>query len=190
MDELKFQAPNESYEKFFTKFNEINNLNINNWNTTHLLGYFCKKYQEVYKINYQFKFNTTAPSKSFEVFHMKRLMIQLSSNPEIIKEYIDWVFLHKVPKAKRRLTSISFLTNEETVNYYKMNMLFTRNTITRTTILPDKYKICFADTKFKPDTYGDLAFLNQMMSMPEDLQNAFNKLRSTEFDFSWLEKVV
>ena len=116
-------APNEKYEKFFEKFKEINTLDPSSWNATHILGYFCKKYKEQYQVDYQFKFNSPSPAKCFEVFQIKRLAMMLSSNPSLLREYIDWVYLNKVVKAKRRLTSISFMTNEGLVKEYKFNVL-------------------------------------------------------------------
>jgi hypothetical protein len=157
------EAPNENYKKFFLKFSEIDTLEVKDWKVLHVLAYFCKKYKETYQIDYKFKFNNSAPSKCFEVFQIKKLSQLLSSNPSILKEYIDWVYLNKVVKAKRRLTSISFMTVEGVVNEYKLKYLFsTSQTISRETPLPDKYKNIFNDKGFSLQTYGDLAFLSKM----------------------------
>lgn len=115
--------PNEKYKQFFDKFIEIETLKIEEWKPVHLIGYFCKKYEEQYEIRYQFKFNSPSPTKCFEVFQIKKLAMLLSSNPTILRDYIDWVYLNKVVKAKRRLTSISFMTNDGIVNEYKFNVL-------------------------------------------------------------------
>ncbi len=156
-------APNENYKKFFIKFSEIDSLPIQEWKVLHILSYFCKKYKETYNIDYKFKFNTPAPSKCFEVFQIKKLSQMLSSNPSILKEYIDWVYLNKVVKAKRRLTSISFMTVEGLVNEYKIKHLFNANqNISRETLLPEKYKVIFSNKGFDLQTYGDLAFLSKM----------------------------
>jgi hypothetical protein len=156
-------VPNENYKKFFNKFSEIDTLPIQEWKVVHILSYFCKKYKDAYNIDYKFKFNNPAPSKCFEVFQVKRLSQMLSSNPSILKEYIDWVYLHKVVKAKRRLTSISFMTVEGVVNEYKTKYLLspTQN-ISRSTLLPEKYQELFKNKGFELKTYGDLAFLSQM----------------------------
>jgi hypothetical protein len=156
-------APNEKYEKFFQKFKEIEAIDVSGWNATHILGYFCKKYQNQYGVNYKFKFNNPAPSKSFEVFQIKKLAQMLSSNPTILKEYIDWIYENKVTKAKRKLTSISFMTVEGVVNEYKVNYLLSPNqTISRAAPLPEKYQTLFKNKGFDLKTYGDLAFLSQM----------------------------
>ena len=44
--------------------------------------------------------------------------MNLTADPSLLKEYIDWVYDNKVVKAKRKLTSISFMTNEGIVNEY------------------------------------------------------------------------
>ena len=93
-------APNPNYQKFFDKFLEIETLETKNWKVPHLIGYFCKKYFETYKVKYKFKFNSPAPSKCFEVFQIKKLASCLTSDPVLLKEYIDWVYKTKVVKAK------------------------------------------------------------------------------------------
>jgi hypothetical protein len=186
-------APNGAYEKFFDKFKEIDNLKIADWNVTQILGYFCKKYQATYNTNYQFKFNSPSPIKSFEVFQIKKLAMLLSSSPEILKEYIDWVYENKVAKAKRKLTSISFLTQEGTVNEYKFNVLLSGKrdlNISRATALPEKYKTVFEQANIKVNTYGDLAFISQISDMPTELINAFQTIEAMGFDTNILKRIV
>ncbi len=140
------EVPNEYYKKFFDKFKEIDALKIEDWKTVHLLAYFCQKYQNIYGSKYKFKFNSPTPSKCFEVFQIKKLAMNLTADPFLLKEYIDWVYDNKVVKAKRKLTSISFMTNEGIVNDYKINVLLSndkKSNIDRTTPLPEKYKIVF-----------------------------------------------
>src|ERR1017187_6952153 len=115
--------PNEKYKKFFATFDEIETIDVSQWRPSHVLGYFCKKYKDTYGVPYRFKFNSPSPPKCFEIFQVKRLCMLLSSNPTILKGYIDWIYENKVVKAKRRLTSISFMTNEGVVQDYKMNVL-------------------------------------------------------------------
>src|SRR5258706_2036114 len=133
--------PNEKYRKFFGRFDEIETLNIVEWRVVHLLAYFCKKYKEAYGIDYSWKFNNPTPSKCFEVWQMNTLAAKLSARPQILKEYIDWVYQNVVPKASRRLTSISFMTKDDVVNNYKVNILLAPQnaTISRTTLLPNNY---------------------------------------------------
>jgi len=189
----KFEnVPNDNYKKFFAKFKEIETLPIKEWKPTHLIGYFCKKYFEYYKIPYQFKFNTPTTSKCFEVFQMKRLGSTLTTDPELLKVYIDYIFLTKVKNSKRKLTSISFLTTETDVVDYKMNILLAdqKPVIDRNTILPDKYKLIFKEEAgLDLSTYADLAFLSQS-DMPLEVIGAFIKLEGVGFNKDILEKIL
>lgn len=185
--------PNDQYRKFFDKFNEINSVDVKDWKTTHVLSYFCQKYQNHYQSKYKFKFNSPAPSKCFEVFQVKKLASMLSSKPEMLKNYIDWVFENKVLKAKRKLTSISFLTSEGLVKEYKFNILLNQNdncSIQRSTPLPGNYAEAFSRIGYVITTYGELAFLSQMHEMPFELIGAFQQIESLGFDNQILSKIV
>jgi len=186
-------VPNEQYKKFFDKFAEVDTLSPENWKPVHILGYFCKKYQETYDKKYQFKFNSPSPMKCFEVFQVKKLAMHLTANPTLLKEYIDWVYDNKVVKAKRRLTSISFMTNEGIVNEYKFNVLLAgkRNlNVDRSTPLPDKYKTIFSGAGVSISTYGDLAFVSQMSDMSDELKTAFSTIEEMGFDKEVLGRIV
>lgn len=185
--------PNDKYKKFFDKFKEIDTLEIKDWKVAHLLGYFCKKYKEVYKVDYAWKFNNQNPNKCFEVWQMNVMMAKLSANPQILKDYIDWGFQNLVPKAKRRLTSISFLTKEETLIPYKMNVLLGGKKdlhISRSTPLPENYKAVLKNAGTDITTYGELAFVSQMDPLSEKLYYAINDLKDMGFDMEVLKRVV
>jgi len=181
--------PNANYEKMFIKFKEIDTIPIKSWTATHILGYFVKKYSSHYNVNYKFKFNTTLPSKSFEIFQVKKISSLLSSNPAIIKEYIDWVFDNKVKQAKRRLTSISFIAHEGVIQEYKDKFLFEDKTsIDRSTQLPDNILQILLNTKFfNVKTYGDLAFIKKINN--DEVKSIFELIVNCGFDISILEKV-
>lgn len=184
--------PNDKYKQFFDKFPEIETLDVNEWKPVHILAYFCKKYHEQYNVKYGFKFNSPSPQKCFEVFQVKRLAMLLSSSPNILKEYIDWVYEIKAVKAKRRLTSISFMTVEGIVNEYKMNVLLAGKknlNVDRSTLLPDRFKAAFQDIGITVNSYGDLAFLSQMEQTVE-ITGAFEKLDTLGFDRDVLSRIV
>lgn len=184
--------PNEKYKKFFATFDEIETIDVSQWRPSHVLGYFCKKYKDTYGVPYQFKFNSPSPPKCFEVFQIKRLAILLSSNPTILKEYIDWIYQNKVVQAKRRLTSISFMTNEGIVQDYKMNVLLKGKkslNVDRSTPLPDKYRDAFQAIGITVSTYGDLAFLSQMDKTPE-ISSAFDAIQKEGFEMEILGRIV
>jgi hypothetical protein len=184
--------PNDKYAKFFATFNEITQLDVEQWKPSHILGYFVKKYKDVYKIDYKFKFNSPSPNKCFEIFQIKKLAMLLTSQPALLKDYIDWVFENKVVKAKRRLTSISFMTNEGIINDYKNNVLLgdSNTIINRSTLLPGKYKSIFANIGLTINTYGDLSFISQMDSLSTELKNAFIEIERLGFDNTLLGRIV
>lgn len=196
--ELK-SIPNEKWAKFFDKFNEIETLDVSQWKVVHLLGYFIKKYKETYQIDYPWKFNNQNPNKSFEVWQMNTLAAKLSANPKILKDYIDWAYDNLVPKAKRRLTSISFMTKDEIVNPYKVDVLLggKKNlSVDRTTPLPTIFsEVVFNRMGHKFATYGDLAFVDQIYN---DTQNekhddwlaVRDELKDKGFDLEILSRVV
>lgn len=185
------ELPNENYKKLFEKFKEIETIETSKWNTNHILGYFVKKYKQQYNTDYKFKFNTPQPSKCFEIFQVKRLANFLSSDPNILKEYIDWIFQNKVVKAKRKLTSISFMTLESVVNEYKINFALNPNqAINRTTNIPSKYKNIFPNTLSHVNTYGDLAFIYQVPELVKENSTLFDQMKLLGFDFSILNKIV
>jgi hypothetical protein len=184
--------PNSKYKKFFAKFAEIETLKVEEWKPVHVLAFFCKKYQEQYGTKYQFKFNSPSPTKCFEVFQIKKLCMLLSSNPKILKEYIDWIYLTKVVQAKRRLTSISFMTHEGLTQDYKMNILLAGKknlNVDRSTPLPNEYRNIFQEIGIGINTYGELAFLAHMTQTPQIIE-AFQKIEELGFDKEVLDRIV
>lgn len=194
-DDIKLTgAPNDKYEKFFAKFSEIESLDPDQWKAAHILAYFCKKYKEQYNVDYKFKFNSPSPSKCFEVFQVKKLSLLLTSQPTLLKNYVDWVFLNKVVKAKRRITSISFMTSEGLMNEYKFNVLLApkngSSNIDRSTPLPDNYKSIFKMAGAEINTYGELSFLSQISDMTFEMIGAFQQIEEIGFDKNILTRIV
>lgn len=186
--------PNDQYRKFFEKFKEIETLDVEQWKPVHILAYFCKKYKETYQVDYKFKFNSPSPSKCFEVFQVKKLAYMLTEQPKLLRDYIDWIYINKVVKAKRRLTSISFMTNENIVNEYKMNVLLSGKKnlgVSRTTSLPEIYKKIFQEkANVNLETYGELAFLFQMVESDPNITSAFNQAIESGLDQDLLRRIV
>jgi hypothetical protein len=190
--------PNAKYEKFFAQFSEIDTLKIEQWKPVHIIAYFIQQYQKAYNTPYKFKFNSPSPSKSFEVFQIKKLSQMLSSKPQFLKDYIDWSFAEKVTKAKKKLTSISFLTNEEDVNYYKVNVFLSTKKLDRSSLLPIEYHNTILQLSGNNlSTYGDLLFINLAVkdnAMPAEFnirwQETLIALQDLGFDLSLLTKLV
>jgi hypothetical protein len=186
--------PNLKYQKFFDKFAEIETLDVSQWKIAHLLGYFCKKYKETYDMDYAWKFNNPSPTKCFEVWQANTLSAKLSRNPKILRDYIDWVYQTYVPRTKARFRSISFITKDETVNDYKMNVLLAGQRslhVDRSTPLPANYADVLKEVaSLNLNTYGELAFVFQMDPMPDNVAQAMVKLIDIGFDKEVLKRIV
>lgn len=157
--------PNSKYKKFFDSFNECDTLEPSNWKIAHLAGYFCKLYKNKYGVDYKWKFNSESPSKCYEVFQIKRLGQNLTTDPAKLKRYIDWAFEEKAKLAKRRITSIAFLNSEYLLVEYKTKYLagdLTDQRIDRTTMIPPEYLIIINKFGYELSNYGELSFLLQM----------------------------
>lgn len=182
---LKDQV-SKHYEKFFVKFAEIKVLPITDWKIIHILAYACQKYEDYYGLRYSFRFNHPAPSKSFEVYVIKKLANMLSCDPVILKEYLDWVFTDKIIQRKKRITSLNYFAHPDIINDYKFKFLFNKKEITRADQLPTNIvEICSRYT-FNIKTYGELAFIKRMPN-----QDAlFNALKDVGFQIDILEKIL
>jgi hypothetical protein len=176
-------SPNIHYQKFFDKFSEISILPVEQWKVVHLIAYFCQLYQNHYNLKYTFKFNNSAPTKSYEVFQINKLANNLSKDPIIIKDYIDWFFKEKIIARKKRMTSMGFLTDTKTVNDYKFKTL-PNQIINRSTNIPNKY-LDIIKKYIEVKSYGDLSFAFQC----DDYKNMFDELVSNGFDLEILKKV-
>ncbi len=174
------------YEKFFAKFKEIDTLPLQEWRTMHILAYICSRYEAYYGLRYTFKFNNPAPTKSYEMHIVRRLSNMLSSDPQILKDYLDWIFKHKIVEKKKRITSLAYFAHTDMVNDYKFKFLFTKKQLTRTDTLPDNVvSICNANG-INIKTYGELAFIKQM---PE--KNAlFDALKAVGFQSDILDRIA
>lgn len=186
--------PNEKWKKFFDKFAEIETLDVTQWKVAHILGYFCKKYKQTYGIDYSWKFNNQSPTKSFEVWQANTLAAKLSANPKILRDYIDWVYTNYVPKTKARFRSVSFITKDEIVQDYKMNVLLAGQKnlqVDRSTPLPSNYADIMKElANLSVSTYGDLAFLAHMDPMPDNIAKAMEKLAEFGLDQNVLKRIV
>lgn len=188
-------APSPAYEKFFARQSEHVTISTDQWNLTHLIGYFAALYRQTYGIDYTFRMNSSAPTKSYESFQMGKLGKQLSRDPLILRGYIDWFFADKLVARKRRITSMSFLTDAAVVNEYKLRFLMVSrdSTIDRTTVLQPN--VLAITSPLCPDvrTYGELAFMRlyvagQQQPTAEHVQ-MFERLAASGFDLTLLDRV-
>ena len=189
LNSSNFNLPNEAYKRFFKKFNEIELIDISMWKMTHILGYFCKKYKEHYSLEFKFKFNSPIPSKCYELFLIKKIAANISSDPKILKDYIDWFFSTKIKQAKKRITSIAYLSNEGIVNDYKTKFLF-NSTVDRSSPLPNNVLNILNNFNVQAKTYGDLAFISKMEDMPKEFSSALISIQTIGFNLNILDKIL
>lgn len=186
--------PNEKWKKFFDKFTEIETLDVAQWKVAHILSYFCKKYKQTYGTDYSWKFNNQSPTKCFEVWQINTLAAKLSQNPKILRDYIDWVYRIHVPKTKAKFRSVSFITKDETVQDYKMNVLLAGQKnlqVDRSTQLPTIFADVLKEIAgLNITTYGDLAFICQMDPIPEKISLAIDKMVEVGLDVEVLRRIV
>lgn len=183
---LLSDAVSEHYKKFFNKFEEIDSLPLGEWKVLHILAYLCKKYETYYGLKYSFKFNNPAPSKSYEVYQIRKLSNMISSDPQILKNYLDWVFDKKVIEKKKRITSLGYFTHIEIVNEFKFKFLFNKKKIARTDQLPLNISSICLHHGFDIKTYGELAFIKHMPNQ----EKLFNELQLIEFKINLLDEII
>lgn len=188
------QYPSVHYKKFFDRFPEINSLKLDDWEGVHVIAYFCKKYKDYYNLDYTFKFNSTAPGKSYEVFQFRKLASMLSNSPNILKDYIDWFFETKIIARKRRITSMAFLTEANIVNEYKFKkmLLGKQTTIDRSTVIPPVYTVVIQKLGFAFKNYGELSFVKRCVDAgngSEAHKTMLEELSKLGLDLSALDKV-
>jgi len=185
--------PSPHYEKFFEKFAEIDTVEIKDWSNTHLIAYFVRRYKEYYNSDYTFRFNSTAPGKSYEVYNFNKLAHQISSNPTILKDYIDWFFTNKIIIKKKKITSLAFLTDANIINEYKENkLLMGKRSISRSTTIPMNFISVIRKFDNDIETYGDLAFVKRCM-LTNDCEKKhiemMQELNKIGMDISSLDRV-
>lgn len=195
MDTSLTESISPVYQKFFAKFKDIETLKIEDWGVPQILGYFCKRYKIYYNMPYTFRFNDTAPSKAYESYQIKKLSQMLSSDPKILKDYIDWIFDTKIIARKKKLTALGYLTTVELVNEYKFLFLFKKQLgpINRSTELSLKTLEVIKSVELSLKTYGDLAFIKKIIDTNNNVDDKYKKLfdmlRVDGFDIDGLDRI-
>ncbi len=175
----------EHYKKFFNKFGEVDTVSIKEWKVVHLLAYLCKKYEAHYGLKYSFTFNNPTPSKSYEVYQIKKLANMLSADPQILKNYLDWVFEKKIIEKKKRITSLGYFTHIDIVNDFKFKFLFNKKEILRTDRLEQNIVSICTRHGHHVKTYGDLAFVKRMPNQ----KSLLDELLNIQFPLDMLDKI-
>lgn len=170
--EDKVILPNKWWSNFFEKFKEIETLKISQWKDIHQLSYICKRYKDIYGRQFSFSFKSS-PGKCPEMILVKRIGPMLgTSNPKLIKDYIDWVFDEKIIPKNMHLRSLGFLTLPGLGNEF-LAAKAKAKIINKTTSLPKEYQDIVNQFDLPIQTYGDLAFAkNAVEESPEDESRA------------------
>jgi len=177
-------AISPAYQKWFDQFPEIETLPIKDWKVVHIIGYWKKLYKEHYGVDYTFKFNSS-PSKSWEVQNIKKISQMLSSDPTILKDYIDWFFQTIIVAKQKRITSIAILANPIDVNKYKFLKLIPNASIDRSTQLPPNFMEVVKRFNATITNYGELAFIKNS----EEYSEMVRALAGAGLNLGILDKV-
>jgi len=175
------------WQKFFSRFNDIETLKIVQWSEVHLLGYICKRYKDFFGTSFAISVKG-APSKCSEIYQIRQIMATLqTSDTKIIKDYIDYIFDKKIILNKVKLKKIGFFITQGFATEFYLDRK-QKNIIKRSTPLPQEYLNVAQELNIEANTYGDLAFIK--MSNNVAYNNLFEKLKSIGFDLSILDNLA
>lgn len=193
-DEEYLQLLTKAWQKFFKRFAEVETLPVSEWKHVHLLAHFADRFAQHYKKKFAFSVKG-APSKSTEVYMIKRISGMLgTTNPRLVKTYIDWIFDNKIIGTSKKIRSLGFLANTKFCNEF--HLAWTEmNKIKRTTQLPENYRNIAKELSIPVRTFGDLEFAKQIVdSDPEDEETQiyhtlFHELYKVGFEFDMLKEL-
>lgn len=181
------------WQKFLARFNEIDTIKISQWKEIHILAYIYKRYEQTYKRKYSITIKN-APSKCPDMFMTKSIISSLNtSNMNIVKSYIDWVFDKKIIPQKKVIRTLGFFT---TYGFYNEFLAHKKESeiIKRSTELPLNYKELANSLDVEAQTYGDLGFIKLTTDrIGNDLTNKhvqfMANLEAMGFDLKILEEL-
>jgi hypothetical protein len=182
------------WQKFFKRFEEIEELPVLEWKELHVLAYICKRYKEHYGRQYSVAIKG-APSKSPDLYLVKRMVAMLdTTNMKTVKEYVDWVYDTKIIPQKKRIRTLAYFMSQGLGNEFYFERT-ERNKPTRATALPDEYQAIANALKVSVKTYGDLAFAKKAVEQSpnnksrEPYRKLFEHLKSLGFEADMLKGI-
>lgn len=188
------QLLSKPWQKFLAKFNDIDTIPVSEWKEVHLLGYFCRRYEKCFAKKFALSFRG-APSKCNEIYMIKKTMAMLNTiDPNVVHDYIDWVFDVKIIPGRINIRSIGFLTTPgfgNEFNTYRAKKM----KVSKFTELPSKYQQVVDALNLPVATYGDLAFVKMSLDQnPESDSKApyktlFRNLISLGFELETLNNL-
>ncbi len=199
------------WQKFFSRMQDHSTLKIVQWSEVHLLGHICKRYEDVFNTKFAISVKG-APSKCTEIYQIKQIMFTIqTNNMAMMKEYVDWVFDHKIVPNKVKLKKIGFFITAGFATEFFLDRK-EKMVIKRSTPLPEDYIKKFKDLGIDAETYGDIAFIKmaanrysvgightqelakKRMESENNIKNTnndlINKIESTGFDISVLDNLA
>lgn len=183
------------WQKFLSKFSEIDVLQKSQWKEVHVLAYICKRYQDHFGHKFALTFRG-APSKCVEIYMTKKIIAMLdTSNMKTVQSYIDWVFDEKVISKKLNFRTLGFFTTPGFANEFLSNKK-SKEKITKTTTLPVEYKQVAEMFELEVLTYGDLAFIQMALEADSTSESRapykklFHHLTVIGFDSTVLNNLV
>jgi hypothetical protein len=157
---------NKHWQKFFSKFAEIDTLDPTEWKEVHVLSYICRRFEQ----KFGRKFSVTikgAPGKSPDIYIIKTIYAALNRpNMRLLKDYVDWVFDHKVGKSP--FYKIGFFSAAGFANEFLDSRRKIAVSWERSTPVPAVYKTIASELGIVINTYGDLAFIQMSLDRFED----------------------
>lgn len=161
---------NAYWRKFFNKFDDIDDptFKVSKWKEVHILAYICKRYEQLFNK----KFAVTikgAPGKSPDIYMVKTIIASLNtSNNNIVKEYIDWVYDTKIVPKKVKFRRIGFFVTSGFANEFLDTRANKRKKMSKSLELPGSYVEIAKDLGITVKTYGDLAFIKMSLDRNSD----------------------
>lgn len=186
--------PSKHWQNFFHKLGMFERFAPDQWQEIQLLGYVCDRYKKLYGREYSIAMKG-APGKCSEMFFIKNMIRTLgTSNMNVAKQYIDWVYDKKIIPGNKKIKTFSYFMTAGLVNEFQFEKTESE-IIKRSTELPKTYKEIADNLNVSVNTYGDLAFVKMAYDKANgDLSNTyvqfFTSLIGNGFNVEVLERLA
>lgn len=166
-DENLLNYLSKPWRNFLTKLALYRDLKPSQWSEYQILGYLLSRFELVYNQKFALSYRG-APSKCPEMFMVKKLYPTLNStDPRLIKEYIDWCYDTKLIPKRMNIRTLGYFTTPGLANEFLLNKK-TAETITKSTPLPTVFLQAAETLAIPVSTYGDLAFIKMAVDQNPD----------------------
>lgn len=186
--------PSKHWQNFFHKLGMFERFDPNQWTEIQLLGYVCDRYKKLYNREYSIPIKG-APGKCSEMFFIRNMIRTLgTSDINIAKEYVDWVYDKKIIPSNKKIKTFSYFMMTGLVNEFQFEKTESE-IIKRSTELPNNYKEIANSLNVSVSTYGDLAFVKMAYDKAKgDINNTyvnfFTSIINSGFNIEILERLA